>query len=790
MLRTPISDRFVIGSLALLVACLVGFAAPASAADAKKASVLTDAELSALAEHFVVVKFHFKRSEEATNSDEYDWTGEDDVNSKYESFVEFKQPMVLIGVMIAPDRALTIDTILDDECLDRIEVCDFAGGSSPARREAVLRQAPGMVIAIEQPDALKATKVTFADLSLPVAPKAKLTELEINQFAGEYLVSASPALRGVSIRGADRSTPAILSAAGSLRAQMEAMGGFMPTMSMTMPGRIANSLTLIVNEDKQPVGVGLAPRLPNTSGKAPLWVGKELLKAKRVTFAKLKSNRTKLEKELDNAILEVEMTFRQNTEDGGGGMYGGYYGGYGMDDEAPGETFYYGFPIAKDRLLIPEKISRENAKIIDKITIDVGGKEVEASFQGAFKDLGAFVVKTKEAVLPYSPDAFSNETFPLVEPLITIRGKRQFGGKQLKTNYSRALNMDRGYKDILEPIPMSGAANGAWFVDLSGSVRGIVLGQRKDDEDKERFRDGDSYGYYGGVEFIRLYTPRELKGHFAAPDKRFDRTIVWLPKKEEKRKMWLGIEFARLGEEQAKVMKIEKATKDGGIGLLVSGVYPNSPASRLGLEVGDILLKLHEEGEKKPIELSPPERYDFSFDFGEYDIPREMESMGYGMPRMRPWPQRTNFITQLLEVIGEGKTINLTYLNAEREEVTIPFVVEQAPPDFESSEKYKDKAFGLTVRELTYEARFAMMLPDDVQAVVVADVEEGEAASVAHIGVYDLIVQIDGEPIDSIESFKRIAKMAAAARNAGAELTLRFTLQQLDRTRFADVTLE
>ena len=69
MLKPRFSSCLLTESLAFALS-LALLVSPARAADQKRDSVLTDADLSALAEHFVIVKFHFKRSEEASVPDE------------------------------------------------------------------------------------------------------------------------------------------------------------------------------------------------------------------------------------------------------------------------------------------------------------------------------------------------------------------------------------------------------------------------------------------------------------------------------------------------------------------------------------------------------------------------------------------------------------------------------------------------------------------------------------------------------------------------------------------------
>jgi hypothetical protein len=371
---------------------------------------------------------------------------------------------------------------------------------------------------------------------------------------------------------------------------------------------------------------------------------------------------------------------------------------------------------------------------------------------------------------------------------VSLRAERKFGAKRLDVRYDRFMGLDRGYKDVLEPVPMLERQMGTYFLGSDQKIHAVLLGQRKEDEDKERFREGEmSYYYSGQIEFRRVFTMRELESMFQRPESHFDKTIVWLPEEDQKRKMWLGVEFQPINKDLARAWDVQKQTRDGSIGLIVSEVYPDSPAEKLGLRVGDILLRMKEKDAREPVELKDGGRDNYSRFFwgpdpyilGDY---REMR----GMP---PWSNRRNLITELLEVIGEGKTVSLTWLDSKRRETTKNFQVELAPPDFSNAPKFKDKAVGLTVRELTYEVRHSLLLPKDQKGVVIAEIESGSPASIARVGFYEIIPRIDNQPVKDLEGYKKIMEAAKKRLEKEDQVTLRFTLQYLDKTHFSDVTL-
>jgi MFS family permease len=56
-----------------------------------------------------------------------------------------------------------------------------------------------------------------------------------------------------------------------------------------------------------------------------------------------------------------------------------------------------------------------------------------------------------------------------------------------------------------------------------------------------------------------------------------------MTRKEERELVWLGVEFQPMTPALARTFKVEGPTRDGARGLLVTDVYPSSPAERLGI---------------------------------------------------------------------------------------------------------------------------------------------------------------------------------------------------------------
>ena len=160
---------------------------------------------------------------------------------------------------------------------------------------------------------------------------------------------------------------------------------------------------------------------------------------------------------------------------------------------------------------------------------------------------------------------------------------------------------------------------------------------------------------------------------------------------------------------------------------------------------------------------------------------------GFESSGIRPWPGANNYLNQILTQIGEGKKITLTYWR-DGKELIYDFTLANAPYDFESTEKFKDETTGLTIREVTYEVRYAWRLDNDFKGVIVSKVEEGSKSAIGGIRTYDLITKIDDQAIGSISDFKKV--METLTKKEAAKEKARFTVEKMGKSRFADVELK
>jgi serine protease Do len=179
-------------------------------------------------------------------------------------------------------------------------------------------------------------------------------------------------------------------------------------------------------------------------------------------------------------------------------------------------------------------------------------------------------------------------------------------------------------------------------------------------------------------------------------------------------KAWLGVQTQVLTRELAEALGLE-----GRKGVRVTQVLPDSPAAQAGIEVGDILLKL----DGQVIAASTPSDQEL-FD---------------------------NLIVQY-KVGGEAELDGLR--NSQPLKLTAK-LGRQPKPNSEL-EEYKDERFEFTARELSLNDRIEAKLGAADRGVRISSVVNAGWAALAGLGSGDILLAIDGQPVDSIPMLRNL----------------------------------
>ncbi|MCL1856569.1 MAG: PDZ domain-containing protein [Kiritimatiellaeota bacterium] len=395
------------------------------------------------------------------------------------------------------------------------------------------------------------------------------------------------------------------------------------------------------------------------------------------------------------------------------------------DDDESAVQYAVACLLAPGRFLVLKSLPHHVTARLETIEIDDG----EATFVASLAEFGAFIVETSDAASRPIPVSDT----PSQAPLGTLM-----------------------FNDNLS------VAGGAWHSTLTRSrvtsYMEIVDGIRfpNDNTDGEA---GFIYGSDGALRFLPIalrigsegspsmpYPAARLRDIVAQlPEEALDTANVPRPASEENRIAWHGTELQNLTPELAIACNASHFyANNNRQGALVVFLHANSPAARSGIQVGDILLRLHLP--RIPLPIAIGEHHDG--DDGDWDevwehydeIPAE-----YFDQLPTPWKRidspgnraLTSFIgkTCELEFVRDGKLRRVS------------FVVEESPPHHDSVERHAIADYGMTVCDLTFEVRRYFALADDALGILITHIEAGGAAAERGMRPYELITRVDDTPL-------------------------------------------
>ena len=278
---------------------------------------------------------------------------------------------------------------------------------------------------------------------------------------------------------------------------------------------------------------------------------------------------------------------------------------------------------------------------------------------------------------------------------------------------------------------------------------------------------------------VHLTPLAHFRAIIEAPDAHLDASNIPLSEGQENRVAWLGTEIQSLDADLARAMGIADKTGEGMTGLMVTYVYEGSPAARRGLEVGDVLLRIHTREEPRPIELVDESYYVFdlqAFPWDQLDeIPEE-----YFDRIPPPWPPANGFLNKLLTDLGAGNDFSLEYLR-DGDLRHLDMVVEYSPPYFRTASKVEHEELGVTVRDMTYEVRRCLQRTAADPGVIISTLAPGSRASVSGLRPYEIITHVNGEPVMNVADFARLASDRGEVRLA---------VRRFNSDRIVSITVE
>ncbi len=187
-------------------------------------------------------------------------------------------------------------------------------------------------------------------------------------------------------------------------------------------------------------------------------------------------------------------------------------------------------------------------------------------------------------------------------------------------------------------------------------------------------------------------------------------------------KAWLPVETRVISREIARQLGRPDLK-----GFYLTRVYPGGTAEKAGLKPGDFILAL--DGEK--LTASGPEHED------------ELQT--------------------LIRQYDVGKTVELSAL---RDLKQMKFSVELArsPRLRREMKKYRNDDFEFTARNVSFFDTAEEQWDKDQQGALIEEVKPGSWAELANLYAGDLVVEVDGQPVDNVDALRQAMDKTAAAR--------------------------
>ncbi len=713
-------------------------------------------------ESLVGIEFKFKKKsqlEQITDEDEYDRSNRYS-DYKTQEALE-KGTLKLFGAVIEKEGTVLIPSLsIQSDKVEKITVIDHEGARHEAEFHAVLQNYDATLLKLKESKKKEWKPINFIQVqakeSSPLGLGDHFYNIILESIDETWFVTVFPRqITSVMMNGKNNQL-FVLNALES---------GY-----------------LVANEAGQVIGITLDNYLWIDETGRNSFIGTDIVNDKRITVKELKEVTQKFEKELLKHVVKVEFELREDKSD-----IPRYY----RSEAANTKPIFFGYCVnSQGDIVFPYTLEREIIKRIEGIKITAQNTKATGKFSGLFKDWDGFAIQADPKEMVFAPDLFNAGAKELLlgDLWFTVSFTEKFGKTNVKLEPNRVFRRQKSMKDFVHSVPRLNVKSGSWILSREGKLCGFYSAERKEDELEESVPGNSEYMPWNPYRSLRgLFGPQnrvfllsELKVQFDQPTAHLDKKIMPVSKKEEGRRVWLGVEFQAVGKSLAQILNIEKQTKDGKQGLLITYVYPNSPAEKLGLKVEDILLSIKVEGKEREIELT----LERGGPYKDYYYPKSRySSHGYDEYVQTPWRSQKNYLNMLLTEIGEGKKITVKYLKGSEEKSSV-LVLGRSPVDFESADKYKDEELGFTVKELTFEARALMKVDKDSTGVIVAKIESGSKAQVAKLDMFMIIQKVNGVQIKDIKHFE---ELIAAWKKSDAKS---FTLEVMDmgQTRFIDVS--
>lgn len=645
-------------------------------------------------------------------ADRCPYCGRYHAQTDFEELIREERPLQAVGFLVSPKQIVTRDLMMHPRFIKRVFV-RHGDEAAEARVESYARDQIAVVLTIDK--ALPGTAPLTFDAAKP-PPYVAVSR-------GQRHGVAQTSIRGLSPGEATYT-----------RDSRQVWTAPFPC--------------LIADSDGMPVGLAMRDELPLDDS----WKGSPL-EWPSVAAAEMEKLLAARETETGQTVVRVALSFRSPKQAGGRSFWE-----WDSDDHPGGtEQNVAGVLVDASRVLVLwESPPKTTARLTRIMVYPAKGECLPAKFAGSLRDYGGFIAELEKPAADKA--ALAADDVRELRDKLLLGAEIAFQGEKRVAYFDHVRISDLGLKWRQQVFPsLKGDRETTFVFDASGRLAAIPIARRQRVTERER---GSS------SERTILLPAAYLKDILGDVSAHSDSGNIPLDESEESRLAWMGVTLQGLDKELARAQNVSDLTRDGETGALVSYVYPDSPAAKAGIEPGFILLRLHVEGEPKPLEVNVAHEDDRSFPWEMLD-----EAPEEAFERIpTPWQPVENNFTRALTDLGFGRKYAAEFFH-DGKTVKKDFEIAQSPPHFDSAPRYKSQALGLTVRDMTYEVRRYFQKEADDPGVVVSKIEPGSKAAVAGIKPFELVTHVNDSPVRGVKDFEKLIAGQPELRLAVKRLT-------------------
>ena len=647
-----------------------------------------------------------------------------------------KIPAEFAGFLISSDRVLMMDIMLPPEFIDRIEV-ECAGEVVAAEEYEYSREHKALYLKLAKPLA-KAKPIKFVDDKNPENPSYFFMVRE----------------EGMTVAGVS----------GSKASQ------FKHFVELDKDIYEGNPNTLVVNKSLEPVTVALKDKieLGKEVFSSPLdWPREPACRR----FERIASLETKLIKSIIPVNIQLEAKAKESNSRFSISWNNDNDLNNKNDIDCPGIVIDGGKVIVLAALQ-----PQATARLVNMNTVTSDGKKIPLQFLGSYQDEGAFLASVPtENIADFEPlklegrkaiELWQDEFYQVY--FLNVGGRIEFNTGLSKVDGFRRIE---GNVSVAEFEKVSGAEarfsssreykNYCIFA-LDGSLVAVNLKSRH----SERWS-SDSQDILG----------EKLANMIASP--KFDSENIPRKFSDRKRVAYFGVEVQSAGLEMAREKKAVGYLKTSPESApLVTEVYPNSPADKLGVKAGDILVSIKHVSASRNENFSVESDYMSEINWGEAFEDKRFAEFA-SMRQLAPWSSLESGIKNVVSKFNVGAKVSVSWVsNGELKEGETTLAL--APVQFTTAVRVRNKELSIAVCDMTQEVRKYFKFDDKAPGVVIVKVKSGGVGAVAGLKPLELIVEVNGEGVVSAKDFQEKTK---------GKKELNFTVRRLSNTRVVPIKL-